>query len=113
MKTTDTNKVSNTPRTASLCKEREARQKAEAEVERLKAKVAERDQLVRTCNLLAKEEQKIMQRWKDWGITKEQQLKRAVEIAEAYQRGNSGLHYQCNCASCQLLGDLKGEIKIP
>jgi fructose-1,6-bisphosphatase len=41
----------------------------------------------------------------------QKQLKRAVEIAEAYQRGNSGLHYQCNCASCQLLGDLKGEIK--
>jgi len=39
------------------------------------------------------------------------QLARAVEIAEMYQRGNSGLHYQCNCAMCQLLGDLKGELK--
>jgi len=38
------------------------------------------------------------------------QLKRAVEIAERF-RQVKGLHYQCNCASCQLLDDLRREIK--
>jgi hypothetical protein len=37
------------------------------------------------------------------------QFNRTVEIAEMFQRGNSGLHYQCQCRSCQMLAELKGE----
>ena len=37
------------------------------------------------------------------------QFNRAVDIAEMFQRGNSGLHYQCQCRSCQMLAELKGE----
>jgi hypothetical protein len=83
---------------------------SKAEVERLKEKVAERDQLVRTSNLLAKEEAKILQRWKQWGIEKEHQLKRAVEIADRYQQVNSS-HYQCMCRTCRMLSELKKELK--
>jgi len=38
------------------------------------------------------------------------QLKRAIEIAEMFSQVK-GLHYRCNCAMCQLLGDLKRELK--
>jgi len=85
---------------------------SKAEVVRLKEKVSERDQLVKTSNLLANEEGKTLQRWKDWGITKEQQLKRAVEIAEMFSQVK-GLHYQCNCAMCQMLASLKADITQP
>jgi hypothetical protein len=39
------------------------------------------------------------------------QFNRTVEIAEMFQRGNSGLHYQCQCRSCQMLAELKGELE--
>lgn len=38
------------------------------------------------------------------------QLARAVEIAEEFRQVKA-LHYQCNCARCQMLAELKGEIK--
>jgi hypothetical protein len=42
--------------------------------------------------------------------TLQSQLKRAIEIAEMFSQVK-GLHYQCNCRSCQMFADLKGEIK--
>ena len=83
-------------------------EKAEAEVARLKEKVSERDQLVKTSNLLANEEGKTLQRWKDWGITKEQQLKRAVEIAEELLEE---AYFDRKMRFGPELADLKGEIK--
>ena len=40
----------------------------------------------------------------------QKQLKRAVEIAEMFSQVK-GLHCQCNCRSCQMLAELKREIK--
>ena len=114
-------------RVENLCRELERELAAsKAEVERLKQKVAEQDHLVRTCNLLAKEEERIMQRWKDWGITKELQLKKAVEIAETSCKYlNSGGWNEDELYSgkggwvteteidevCATLAALKGELK--
>jgi hypothetical protein len=81
--------------------------KLETEVERLKTELADWDYGTR-----AKREQERAEKAEAGVDRLKAQLNRAIEIAEAYQRGNSGLHYQCNCASCQLLGDLKSELKL-
>jgi len=97
-----------------------------AEVERLTEKVAERDQLVEASDYIAKEEAKILQRWKDWGLTKQEQLNRAVEIAETSCKYlNSGGWNEDELYSgkggwvteteidevCATLAALKGELK--
>lgn len=38
------------------------------------------------------------------------QFNRAVEIAEMF-RQVKGLHYQCNCRSCQMLAEIKRELE--
>jgi len=79
--------------------------KAEAEVERLTKELAEWDYGTR-----AKREQDARKKGEAEIERLKSQLKRAVEIAEMFSQVK-GLHYQCNCAMCQLLGDLKGELK--
>ena len=64
------------------------------EISRLRQKIAERDHLVRTSNRLAKEEAKIMQRWKEWGLEQEEarkKLEAEVEKLDAERRELSRL----------------------
>jgi len=79
--------------------------KTQAEVERLTKELAAWDYGTR-----AKREQDARKKAESEVERLKSQLKRAMEIAEMF-RQVKGLHYQCNCAMCQLLGDLKGELK--
>jgi len=78
---------------------------SKAEVERLTKELADWDYGTR-----AKREHDARKKGEAEIERLKSQLKRALEIAEMFQQVK-GLHYQCNCAMCQLLGDLKGELK--
>ncbi len=49
---------------------------------RLQDEIASRDQCIRTQNLLAQEEAKILQRWKQYAIANEEYAKKLLDIAE-------------------------------
>jgi len=86
---------------ASEAEDREG--KHEAEVEELQ-------QQKRNCMEIIDDDAKEKSELKAEVERLQSQLKRAVEIAEMFSQVK-GLHYQCNCRSCQMLAALKGELK--
>jgi hypothetical protein len=68
----------------------------ERELNASKAEVERLNQHIKTQNLIAREEAKTLQRWKEWGMTHEEKgkqleanLRRAIEIADVLRSGGS------------------------